>query len=133
MPDNNKNYTEALKLKVIREFEDGASISHLRRKYGIRGNSTIQKWIRKYSHKASATSNNKQNNQEEVERLKERISQLEKAVLNLTVEKLVLESTLEVYEEEYGARLGQKKDADHRESEAERKGRENKDGSYLQS
>ena len=30
MPDNNKYYTEALKLKVIREFEAGVSISHLR-------------------------------------------------------------------------------------------------------
>ncbi len=133
MPNNNKNYTEALKLKVIREFEAGASIGHLRRKYGIGGNSTIQKWINKYSHKAPKTSKIKTDNQEQVERLKERIAQLEKAVLNLTVEKLVLESTLEVYEEEYGARLGQKKNADHREGEAERKGRENKDGSYMQS
>ena len=46
---------------------------------------------------------------ERIEKLKARIARLEKAVSNPTVEKLLLESTVEVYQEAYGAELSRKK------------------------
>lgn len=41
-------YSEQLKRQVVREYEAGASIESLRRKYQIGGKSTIQNWIKKY-------------------------------------------------------------------------------------
>jgi len=43
-------YSESFKLQVLRELEEGkfASRSAAERAYGIRGKSTIAKWIRKY-------------------------------------------------------------------------------------
>lgn len=98
-------YPEAFKRQVVQEYEDGASISYLQRKYGIGGNTTIQKWVQKYGTRSqfSGGSSRPESSAEEIQRLKARIAQLEKAVSNLTVEKLVLESTLEVYQEAYGA------------------------------
>ena len=112
-------YSEAFKRQVVQEYEDGATISHLQRKYDIGGNTTIQKWIRKYGIRIPGGSGRSESPTEEIERLKVRIEQLEKAVSRLTVEKLVLESTLEVYQEEYGAIYAKKTDTDHREGEAE--------------
>ena len=94
-------YTEAFKHQVVQEYENGATISHLQRKYNIGGNTTIQRWIQKYGTRIPGGSGRSES--EEIERLKSKIEQLEKAVSRLTVEKLVLESTLEVYQEEYGA------------------------------
>jgi len=93
-------YSEAFKRKVVQEYENGASMHSLQRKYGIGGNTTIQKWVRKYGTRPQPGKT--ESPEEEIRRLKARIAQLEKAVSNLTVEKLVLESTLEVYQEEYG-------------------------------
>jgi transposase-like protein len=42
-------YSEAFKLTVVREVEDhGETFEAVRRKYGIRGSSTLQKWVRRY-------------------------------------------------------------------------------------
>lgn len=44
-----RRYSEAFKLQVLRELEEGkyASISQLARAYNIRGRWTIQQWVRK--------------------------------------------------------------------------------------
>lgn len=118
-------YPEAFKRQVVQEYENGATIHHLQRKYEIGGNTTIRKWIQKYSTRAQIPwgSGKPESHAEEIERLKARIAQLEKAVSNLTVEKLVLESTLEVYQEEYGAIYAKKNG--HRSSR--RRGRRGKE------
>lgn len=43
-------YSEAFKLQVLRELEEGKFATHaaMARAYGIRGNGTIEYWIRKY-------------------------------------------------------------------------------------
>ena len=42
-------YSEAFKLEVVRELEqDGLPFDHVRRKYGIAGSWTVQKWVHKY-------------------------------------------------------------------------------------
>lgn len=44
------SYTESFKIQVVKEYEKGGvSLESLKRKYGVSGNSTISKWIKKYS------------------------------------------------------------------------------------
>jgi transposase-like protein len=44
-------YSEAFKMQVVREIEkEGSNGSEMRRKYGIRGNGTVEKWVRKYGN-----------------------------------------------------------------------------------
>lgn len=62
--------------------------------------------------------------QNEVKKLKEKIAQLEKAVAQLTLDKLMLESTLEVVEEELGElpkKSGAPRSSSEPTSEAEQK------------
>lgn len=44
-------YSQAFKLAVVRELEEqDLPFEHVRRKYGIRGCSTVQKWVRQYGN-----------------------------------------------------------------------------------
>ena len=44
-------YSEAFKLEVVRELErDGMPFDQVRRKYGILGSWTVQKWVHKYGN-----------------------------------------------------------------------------------
>src|SRR5271165_2323427 len=44
-------YSEAFKMEVVRELESGdLPFLELQRKYGIKGSSTVQKWVRKYGN-----------------------------------------------------------------------------------
>jgi transposase len=44
-------YSEAFKLAVVREVEEqDLPFEHVRRKYGIRGSWTVQKWVRRYGN-----------------------------------------------------------------------------------
>lgn len=100
-----KRYSEAFRIQVVREYEAGASMSFLQTKYGIRGKTTISKWIKKYSiqgirHQFMVIQTPEEQDQMKV--LQERNKQLEKLVAQLSLDKLMLESTLEVVQREYG-------------------------------
>jgi len=100
-----KKYSTAFKKQVVQEYEDGATLYELDKKYGITGRTTIKKWVQKYSrkglrHKLMVIQTPEEQN--ETKELKKKIAQLEKAVAQLTLDKLMLESTLEVVEEELG-------------------------------
>lgn len=42
-------YSDCFKLSIVEEIEkNGLSIENCRRKYGIGGSTTIQKWLKKY-------------------------------------------------------------------------------------
>jgi transposase-like protein len=44
-------YSEAFKMAVVREVEEqDLPFEHVRRKYGIMGAATVQKWVRKYGN-----------------------------------------------------------------------------------
>lgn len=43
-----KKWNLETKIKIIKEFKDGASISYLNNKYGINGTSTISRWNQEY-------------------------------------------------------------------------------------
>ena len=105
-----RKYSEAFKRQVVEEYESGVSMSQLRRKYKIGGSMTIHRWIRKYSNLGFRHSNHSSQSAEEryaeiIQKLKKKVELLEKAVSDLTLKKLILESTLEEYREAYGPAL----------------------------
>jgi transposase-like protein len=52
-PREIKRYSLTFKRQVVREYEAGASVPSLMRKYGITGNQTIRNWIKIHSEKGS--------------------------------------------------------------------------------
>lgn len=120
MTDKNhtQRYSEAFRRQVVQEYEAGSSLNHLRRKYGIDGTMTIQKWIRRYSHRQGAEpaasgaqeagSTVVAGSEAPQAPWQERLRWLEKAVSELTIENLLLKSTLALYQETYGDELVKK-------------------------
>ena len=119
-----KRYSEAFRQEVVREYEAGSSIAELRKKYGIGGEHTIQVWVEKYSHSGLRHQVIRIQRADEANRVREleaRVRELEAALGKVTLEKLLLESTLEVIEAEYGIEV--KKNAPSSSSGPTKKGR----------
>lgn len=124
----NKRYSEAFRQQVVREYEAGSTVSDLQKKYGITGGSTIYVWIKKYAHEGLRTGVVRIQTAEEANRVREleaRVKELERALGKVTLEKLILESALEVIEAEYG--IDAKKNVPKSSSEPTAKGK-NKPG-----
>ena len=100
-----KRYSLTFKKQVVREYEVGASVPSLMRKYGITGNQTIRNWIKVHSEKGSRTAMTEITDprvQAELEAQKEKIDALEQLVSQLSLDKFMLESCLKVAERELG-------------------------------
>ena len=98
-------YSEAFKKQVVREYEAGKSATSLRNKYGIKGGSTVTGWVRKYGREGSRYEQmviQKPEEQQRVKVLEKRIQELESALAQVMLDKLMLESLVEVIEEEEG-------------------------------
>lgn len=98
-------YSEAFKKQVVREYEAGASASDLREKYGISGRSTINTWLKKYGREGSRYELmciQKPEEQQRVKQLEKRVQELERALAQVMLDKLMLESLVEVIEAEAG-------------------------------
>jgi transposase len=103
-----RKYSLAFKQQVVREYEAGASLLELKGRYGIGGGNTVREWVEKYGraglrHKVMVIQSPEEQNQ--VKALKAKIGQLEKVVAALSLEKLMLETVLEVAEAELGIDL----------------------------
>lgn len=110
-----RRYSEAFKKQVVREYEDGAAASSLREKYGIKGGSTVNSWVKKYGREGSRYKLmviQKPEEQERVKALEKRVQELEHALAQVMLEKLMLESLVEVVEQEEGP--GVKKNIEQR-------------------
>jgi len=82
-------YSEAFKIEVVRELEgNGLHFDFVRRKYGIGGSWTVQKWVRKYGNGTRGKIIRVQKPEEidEVKRLKERVRKLETALADAHVD-----------------------------------------------
>jgi len=100
-----KRYSEAFKRQVVAEYEQGHSASALSRKYGIGAINTVLTWVKRYAHEglrhetvhiqtsAEAT---------QVQQLHQELALLRQALADLTVQKLLLEGQVKVYQETYG-------------------------------
>jgi transposase-like protein len=103
-----KRYGEAFKRQVVGEYETGASISDLQKKYGITGGMTIPSWIKKYAKGGFRHELVRIQTAEEADRvreLEEQVQELEQTLGKVTLEKLKLESILEELEETYGVEV----------------------------
>jgi transposase-like protein len=100
-----KRYSEGFKRQVVAEYEEGASASSLCRKYGIGGVSSVTAWVKQYGleglrheivHIQTPTE------ADQLRQLAQERDLLQQALADLTVQKLLLEGQLRVYQEAFG-------------------------------
>lgn len=92
-----KRYSEGFKRQVVSEYEAGTSIVTLQKRYGISGNTTIQRWISQLGREGMRHELLHIQTAEEVERVKtleQQVEDLQQALGRVTLEKLKLESQL---------------------------------------
>jgi transposase-like protein len=82
-------YSKAFKMTIVRELEEGEMpYEAIRRKYGIGGAATVQKWARKYGNGDSGKIIRVEKPKEinEREQMKHRIKALERALADAHIE-----------------------------------------------
>jgi transposase-like protein len=94
-------YSEAFKLQVLRELSEGKfpSIQAAARTYGIRGNSTIQKWMQRYDRtdllrKVVRVETPKEVS--EAKQLRQRVRELEKALADAHLDMRLADAYLQI-------------------------------------
>lgn len=98
----NKRYSESFKIQIVHEYEAGSSMNALRKKYGITGSETIHRWIKEYAPEGLRDQLIRIQTAEEVNqvrKLEAEVKALKEALVKVSLEKLALESTLEVLQE----------------------------------
>jgi len=86
-----KRYSEKKKRQIVKEFQEGATIAELRKRYKI-GNSTLYAWHKKYMEQASKVTNNGRDNAERIKQLEHENIRLRVAVVDLLLKCQTLES-----------------------------------------
>lgn len=100
-----KRYSQAFKLRVVKEYEAGHSEHYLRQKYGIGGSHTIREWVKTHGREGYRTEVihiQTKEDQLEFQQMKQRIADLESALAATVVEKEILRKTVDVLERERG-------------------------------
>jgi transposase-like protein len=100
-------YSEAFKRKVVEGLEKGElrNQAEAREVYGIRGGSTIHRWIRRYGKNhllAKVVKVESMKERDRVKQLKRRIRELEKALSETKVEQVLDRAYFEILCEEMG-------------------------------
>jgi len=124
-----KRYSEAFKRQVVSEYEAGASMGEMQKKYGITGGMTIKNWIKKYAREGFRHELITIQTAEEANRVREleaQVKELEQALGKVTLEKLKLESIVEELEETYG--VEGKKNAVRSSQDLPKKSQNSQDG-----
>lgn len=63
-----KKWTLDNKVKIVKEFKDGATISYLNNKYGISGCGTVSRWNKEYDEgRLDVDNRGKKKTQQEIE------------------------------------------------------------------
>ena len=98
MPKTIKRYSDAFRRQVVYEYEDGATLSQLQKKYGITGGQTIQTWIKKYAREGLRHDLVRIQIADEINRIKElegQVQELEQALGKVMLDRIKLESIVE--------------------------------------
>jgi transposase-like protein len=91
-----RRYSLSFKYQVLRELEEeGISFEEIRRRYGIKGGATIQKWIRKFGRYHLINQVIRIETMEEKDRIKEMEKEIQKLKLALA-DSLLAQRCLEV-------------------------------------
>ena len=108
-------YSEAFKNKVLQEIEEGhLSQAEVRRKYGLKYNMTIRRWIKQLGKKHLLNRTvrieipDEINPSDIIKQLKAEKQQLESALAQSQLKVIGLESLVEVAEEKYGIDIKKK-------------------------
>jgi transposase-like protein len=84
-----RRYSEALKIKVVHEVErEGLTASAAKSRYGVRGNGTVQAWIRKYGNGTRGRIIRVETAEQidEMKRLKDRVKRLETLLADANID-----------------------------------------------
>ena len=104
-----QTYSMAFKLRVIEEIEAGMSISEARNRFNVGGKMTIGKWVRSFGNQnllpISKGAKMPVEKNSELEVLKREKTKLEADLLEMTIQKICMESLVEATEEHYGIDL----------------------------
>ena len=99
-------YSDCFKRSIVEEIEkNGLGIEDCRRKYGIGGSSTIQKWLKKYGKNHLLNKMVRVETLDEVQKIKAletELKNVKEAFANLSLRNLVLETYLEEFGKETG-------------------------------
>ena len=100
-------YSISFKQEVIRQLELGrfASISQAQSHYGITGNGTVQKWLKKYGRNhlcPKVVRVEKPDEQNQIRELKKQVRQLREALGQTQSEKIIGDAFLEIACENMG-------------------------------
>lgn len=103
-----KRYSQAFKQAIVREYEEGASLTFLQKKYGIASHKTISRWVDAYGrigtrHKLMVIQTPEEQNK--LTQMADRIAELEHALAQADLDRLMLSACLQVAEEDYGLDL----------------------------
>ena len=120
-------YSISFKLKVVKEIEEeGLGISEAARRYGIKGGSTIQQWVKQMGKNHLLNKIVRIEMKGEKDRTKElenEIKRLKIALADATMEKHALETLIEIVDEHYQTDV--KKNLGHQQSEESVKKKKN--------
>jgi transposase-like protein len=87
--NSNIRYSEAFKMAVVRELEEeDLPFVQVRRKYGIKGGQTIQKWVWRYGNGTRGKRIRVEKPEEinEMKQLKDRVRRLERALADANLD-----------------------------------------------
>ena len=128
-------YSESFKLQVVRELERGrfSSREEARRFYGINGSMTISNWVRKYGKEEfqrKVFRVETVNERKQVNALKARIAELERAVVDSRVQESLHKAYFDIVCREHGVKdpetlkknIARKLSAEHSNTVRRRKG-----------
>ncbi|MGN6491113.1 MAG: transposase [Agriterribacter sp.] len=99
-------YSISFKQKVVKEVEEGLSISSAARLYGIKGGQTIQTWLRKFGKNHLLNKIVRVEMKGEKDRVKEleaEIKKLKIALADTTMHNHLLENIIDLASEHYGS------------------------------
>jgi len=102
-------YSEAFKLKVVKELESGRlrSRKEAGERYGIKGGLTVSKWVRKYGGpgiQGRVVKVETTDERDQIKALKARIADLERAVIDSKVEESLHKAYFDIVCREYGVK-----------------------------
>ena len=100
-----RDYSLAFKMQVVDEVEKGLlNQDQAQKQYGIQGNATILNWLRKHGtldwHKTNPMSKN--------DAPHKKIRELERRIKRLEAEKLILNTAIDVADEQYNTNIRKK-------------------------
>jgi transposase-like protein len=105
---SNVRYSLSFKRQIVQEVEQGASKGSVRKKYGIRGGETINKWLRKFGKHHLINQTIRVETMEEKDRVKaleKEVQRLKMALADAFLAQRSLETVIDEANKLYGTDL----------------------------